>query len=188
MLPAELSARFQSLPLLPTRKLDMSGADFRVYGCVHSRTLWVPPTNSPVRPGVSPDASTLTGFFSQRFWSFISPHWNPGLHGLSHSPVVPPGSSTCKCGTTCSASQHLIWSSSLHLAMSLLHPSCLSSPLVLVWMTVSSLTPGLSDFHTVWFFFQFWLFFVFKFVVVLFGCARKQRLSTYTSILAESSI
>ena len=35
---------------------------------VHSRPLWVPPTNSPVRPGVSPaDASTPMGVFSQGF-------------------------------------------------------------------------------------------------------------------------
>ena len=35
--------------------------------CVHSRTLWVSPMTSPVRLGVSPAASTPTGFFSQRF-------------------------------------------------------------------------------------------------------------------------
>ena len=36
--------------------------------CVHSRTLWVSPTNSPVRLGVSPTAtSTPTGVFNQWF-------------------------------------------------------------------------------------------------------------------------
>ena len=30
-------------------------------------------------------------------------------------------------------------------------PGCLSPPLLLVWMNVSSLSPQLSDFHTVWF-------------------------------------
>ena len=35
--------------------------------CVCSRTLWVSPTNSPMRLGVSPAASTSTGFFGQRF-------------------------------------------------------------------------------------------------------------------------
>ena len=35
---------------------------------MHSRTLWVSPTSSPVRLGVSPAAaSTLTGVFTQRF-------------------------------------------------------------------------------------------------------------------------
>ena len=33
--------------------------------CIHSRTLWVSPTNSPVRLGVSPAASTPTGVFNQ---------------------------------------------------------------------------------------------------------------------------
>ena len=36
--------------------------------CVHPRTLWVSPTNSPVRLGVSPAAaSTATGVFNHRF-------------------------------------------------------------------------------------------------------------------------
>ena len=35
--------------------------------CAHSRPLWVSPTNSPVRLGVSPAvASTLTGVFNER--------------------------------------------------------------------------------------------------------------------------
>ena len=65
---ALLSAGFQSFPLLPTIKLGPSGADSQVGGfCVRSRTLWVPPANSPVRLGVSPAAaSTPIGVFSQR--------------------------------------------------------------------------------------------------------------------------
>ena len=45
----------------------------------------------------------------------------------------------------------------------------LQPPLCLlpVWMNVSSLTPWLSDFHSVRFFCQFWRVFVFKFVVLL---------------------
>ena len=35
--------------------------------CVLSGTLWVSPTNSPVRLGVSPTAATPTEYFSQRF-------------------------------------------------------------------------------------------------------------------------
>ena len=61
------------------------------------------------------------------------------------------------------------WSSSCCLAESPPYPSWPSPPLLLVWMTVSSLTPRLSDFHTVrfsgssgWFLFlnlllSFWL-------------------------------
>ena len=38
------------------------------WACVHSRTLWVSPMNSPVRLGVSPTAaSSCTGVFNQRF-------------------------------------------------------------------------------------------------------------------------
>ena len=59
-----LLAGFHSLPPLPTSKLGPSGADFWVGG---SRTLWVSPTNSPVRSGVSPAITTPTGFLSQRF-------------------------------------------------------------------------------------------------------------------------
>ena len=64
-----LSAGFQSLPPLPTIKLGPSGADSPGgWVCVRSRSLWVSPTNSPVRLGVSPAAaSTLTDVFNQRF-------------------------------------------------------------------------------------------------------------------------
>ena len=117
--------------------------------CVCSRTLWVSPINSTVRLGVSPATSTPTGFFSQRVWGFISRLWNPGLPGLSHSSVVPYSLAACTYGTTCSASHCLAWSASHHLAMSPLHPSCPSLPLLLVWKNISSLTPWLLDFHTV---------------------------------------
>ena len=76
--------------------------------CVHSRTLWVSPRYSPVRLGVSPTAaSTPTNVFNQRFWGFISLQWNPGLCGLSQSPLVLPGLSAHKCGTAQSVSHHL---------------------------------------------------------------------------------
>ena len=106
--------------------------------------------NCPVRLAVSPATLTPTGFFSQRFWGFISPHWNPVLRSLSCSPVVPPSLSSCKCGTAHSTSHCLSWSASCRLAVSPLHPSCPSPPLLLVWMNVCSLPPWLSDFHTVW--------------------------------------
>ena len=46
-------------------------------------------------------------------------------------------------------------------------PGCPSPPLLPVLMNVFSLTPWLSDFHTVQFSASFGCFFVFKFVVVL---------------------
>ena len=138
MLLAQLLAGFQSLPLLPTSKLGPPVADSWVggfvyilgpCGCLQQTLQWgweflLPP--NPHR------------FFHQRFWGFISLCWNPGLCGLSCSTVVPPCLSSCKCGIPCSASCHLA-----------LHLGCLSPPLLLVWMKVFSLTPWLSDFHTV---------------------------------------
>ena len=85
--------------------------------CVCSRTLWVSPVDSLVRLGVSPTAATITGFFSQRFWGFISLQWNPGLPCLSCSLVVLPRLSACKCGTTYSAIHHLTQSTSSHLVL-----------------------------------------------------------------------
>ena len=129
-----------------------------VWACVHSRTPWTPPTDSSVRLGVSPDTATATYFYSQRFWGFISLHWNPGFRSLSHSLVVPPRLSTLQCGTT--------WSSSHCLAACHLCLSCPSPPLLLVceWFFFNSLVVGLPYSSIFW---QFWLFFVFKFVVVL---------------------
>ena len=87
-----------------------------------------------VRLGVSSTATTLTDFYSQKFWDFLFPCWNPGLLGLSLSPVAPPGLPAHKCGTP---SMPLYHTSS--------PPGCPSLPLLPVWMNVSSLTPLLSD-------------------------------------------
>ena len=104
--------------------------------------------NSPVKLGISPAASTPTGFCHQKFWSFHFPHWNPGLHTLSHSLVVTSSLSALEYGTTWFASCHLA-RLVCHLASSPLCPGCPTLPLLLVWMNVSFLTPWLSDFHTV---------------------------------------
>ena len=65
MLLSWLSASFQSLPLLPTSKLGLSRGDSQVGGFVY--ILWVSPMKSPVKLGVSPTATTFTGFYNQRF-------------------------------------------------------------------------------------------------------------------------
>ena len=57
---------------------------------VCSRTLWVSPTNSPVRLGVSPTAATPTGFFQSEVLRLYFPAVEPWVCSLSHSPVVPP--------------------------------------------------------------------------------------------------
>ena len=111
-------------------------------------TPWVSPRKSPVRLGVSPAASTPTGVFNQWFEALF-PH--AGALGcmvcrlvpqvLPHRPVAawpalfhnPPPRWLCQ-----PPPYH---ESSL--------PGCPSPPLLLVWVSVSSLFPWLSDFHTV---------------------------------------
>ena len=57
------------------------------WACAHSKPLWVSPTTSPVRLGVSPAAApTPTGVFNQRFEALFPPCWSPGLRGLLCSP------------------------------------------------------------------------------------------------------
>ena len=108
--------------------------------CVHSRTLWISPMNSPLRLGVSPTARTPTGF-PTRDSEALFPHTGTLLHSVSHSPVVPPSLSACKCGA--------IWSTSCLLATNPLFPGC-PTPHQSVWMNVSSLSPWLSSFHILW--------------------------------------
>ena len=87
--------------------------------CVCSGTLWVSPTNSPVRLEVPcTAASTSTGVFSQRFEALFSCTGAPGLLGLFCSPFVPPGISVCECGTARSTSFCLAGSSSCSLLAS----------------------------------------------------------------------
>ena len=57
------------------------------WACARPRPLWVSPTTSPVRLGVSPAAApTPTGVFNQRFEALCPPCWSLGLHRLLRSP------------------------------------------------------------------------------------------------------
>ena len=140
------------------------------WACVHSRHLCVSPTNFPVRLGVSPAvASTPTGVFNQRFEALF-PHagalgcmvcFTPPQFPLVYlcvnvGPWGPPV-------TTLWGLPAAAWPAPFHnppphwvhqprrLAVSPLSPGCPSLPLLPVWMNVSSLSPWLSDFHTVQF-------------------------------------
>ena len=129
------------------------------WACAHSRPLWVSPTTSPVRLGVSPAAaSTPMGVFNQRFealfpragalgwevcltpqvflpvylcvnvglWGLLAAAWSALFHNPPpHWVRQPPPCRECSL------------------------PGCPSPPLLPVWMNVSSLSPWLSDFHTV---------------------------------------
>ena len=63
-------------------------------------------------------------------------------------------------------------------------PGCLSPPLLLVWMDVSSLPPWLSDFRTVRFSVSSGCFLFLNCCCPSFGCVRRHSVSTYASILA----
>ena len=135
MVLAPLSAGFQLLPLLPTIKLGPSGADSWVGGwvCVHSRPLWISPTNSPVRLGVSPTvASTHTGVFYQWFEALFPPRWNSGLCGLSPGLQLLPRRPAAALPTLLH-NPPPCHESSL--------PGCPSPPLLPIWMNVSCLSP-----------------------------------------------
>ena len=118
-------------------------------GLVRSRTLWISPTNSLVRLGVSlAAASTPTGVFNQCFEALF------------------PGAGTLGC-QVCHPAHQLLPPRPAAALPTLLHnppprwvrqplpccesflPRCPSLPLLPAWMNVSSLTPWLSDFHTV---------------------------------------
>ena len=105
---------------------------------------------------------------------------------LSHSPVVPPGLSSHKCGTAWSTNCHLTWSTSCCLAPSPLHPSCPSPPLLPVWMNVSSSIPWLPDFHIVRFSVSTGCFLFLNLSFSFFWLCGRQRVSIYASILFRS--
>ena len=149
---APLCAGFQSLPQLPTIKLGPSGADSQVGSlCARSRALWVSPVNSPMRPGVSATPQPPQ-IFSVRGFEALFPH---------------AGALGC---TVCLTPQ-------LFLPVYPGPPATSLLRVLSAWLPISAPPTGLDE----CFFFislvvrlpyssvfcQFWLFFVFKFVVVL---------------------
>ena len=162
---APLSTSFQSLPLPPTIKLGLSGAASRVGRFVYILGPCVSPRNSPVRLGVSP-TSVPTGVFNQWFEALfphagalgcvvchlvhqLLPCWPAAaLLTLLHNP---PLWWVCQLLSCCESSP----------------TGCQSPPLLPVWMNVSSLSPWLSDFHTLQFSVSSGDFFCIYIVVVL---------------------
>ena len=167
---------FQSCPPLVTSKLDPSGADSWVGGFVYVAglcgslqwtLLWgvefLPPMQSPQ-------------VFSVRgFEGFFSQCWNPGLHGLSHSQffllvylhknVGPPLSiSWCLASPIPPATALLciLSTPAAHLAPPTGLNKCVFNSFI-VRLPYSSI------------FWQLWLFFVFKFVVVLFWLCEEAQ-------------
>ena len=112
------------------------------------------------RMAVSPATTTPEVFTARDFEALL-----PCAGNLFCYPVVPPSLYKCECGTTQSAAATSpAWSISHCPAACPLCSSCPSPPLLPVLVTVSSLTPWLSDLHTVrlsgssgWFLFLHWL-------------------------------
>ena len=141
MLLVQLSAGFQSLPLLPTSKLGPSGADSQMGGFVYVLVPY----------GLSSELSCAAGSFSCHHYPhrFLSPEglslYFPSLEPwVVQSVLLPSCSSWFKC--TKMWDHPLCQPPPCHTSSP---PSCLSPPLLLVWMNVTSLTSWLSDFHTV---------------------------------------
>ena len=129
MAPAPLSAGFQSLPLLPTSKLGLSGADSWVGGLVYIL--------GPV--GLSNELSCEArsfsrcchnphGCFQSEVWGFISPRWNSGLLHLLPGLSASASAGQLQLCPLCSTIHCLAGSSSCHLARSPLHPAARLHP------------------------------------------------------------
>ena len=114
------------------------------WACAHSRPLWVSPTTSPVRLGVSPAAApTPRGVFNQRFEALFP---RAGALGcvVCFAPCRLSGLSVRECGasgsasgqTACPVCPTLHQSQSRHSNVSPLRPGCPSPPLLPVWMNV----------------------------------------------------
>ena len=166
-------ASFQSLLPLPTSKLGPSGTDSWVGGFVYilgpcgslpQTLLWGWEFLLLLQPPI--------GVFSQRFEALF-----PGAGALGCAvclapqfflPVYP----HANVGPPASPAAALLgsWAAALPWVLSTgpVHPNCPSLPLLLIWMNVSSLSPWLSDLHTVRFSVSSGFFcFLFKFVVLL---------------------
>ena len=115
--------------------------------------------------------------FSVRGLRLYFPELEPWVVGLSRSPVVPPGLSAHKCGD-CPVPKPLPLRDSSP-------QGCPSPPLLPVWVSVSSLTPWLSDFHTVRFSVSSACF-LFLNCCPSVDCGRRHSMSPYASILARS--
>ena len=177
MVLALLSASFQSLPLLPMSKVGPSGTDFHVVGfvCISPMNSPVKLGVSPAAastpkwfsisglrlyfPGLEPWGCTVC--FTPHLFLLVYLHLNVGPPG---PPATSHGSASCSLPASCSLAHPIPQSAaSLGPPAAVLPtpvlqpprchesslPSCSSPPLLPVWMNVSSLTPWLSDFHTV---------------------------------------
>ena len=149
----------------------------------HSRPLWVSPTTSPVRLGVSPAAAPPPrGIFNQRFEALFPRAGALGC-AVCFTPCHLSGLSVRECGAVGSASGQTACPVCPTLCQSQSHssnaipllPGFRSLPLLLVWMKVYFFISLVLDFLTVRF-------------SVSSGCARRCSVSTYATILVLPSL
>ena len=194
---AACSALCQFSVTSPTshKQIGPSGADFLGgWVCVCSRALWISPTSSPMRLGVSPAAaSTPTGVFNQRFEALFPRTGALGCAVCSApSPFLPVYPCMNVGRRVCQGLPTTLWGLLAAAQPALFHnppphwvcqpPPCHeSSP---PWLLVSapptcldecflfiSLVVGL-PYSSV--FCQFWLFFVFKLLSFFWLCEEAQ--------------
>ena len=137
--------------------------------------------NSPVRLGVSPAAASTPQVFSLSGLRIYFPTLEL-LVGRS----VTQSTSCCLASQTSSHNPPPLWVCQPPPrcpTVSPLHPGCLSPPLLLVWVNVSSLSPWLSDFHTVRFSVSSGCFLFLNCCCCSFGCVRRHSVSAYTSMV-----
>ena len=150
---------------------------------VHSRLLWVSPTNSPVRLGVSPTAaSSPMGVFTQRFEALFPCAgalgcvicFTPPLFLLVYlySNVGPQGLPATSWPVPFHNPPPRWVHQPLPCRQSSL-PGCPSPPLLLVWMNDFSLTSCRLPYSSI--FCPFWLFFVFKLLLSFFWLCEEAQ-------------
>ena len=115
--------------------------------------------------------------FQSEVWGFSSPCWSPGV---VQSVLLP----SCFSWFIC-VQMWDRWVCQPPPCLESSPPSCASPPCLPVWMNVSSLSPWLSDFHTVWFSVSSGCV-LFLNSCPSFGCVRRHSVSTYASTLARS--
>ena len=123
--------------------------------------------------------------FQSEVWGFISLVLKPWV---ARSGLLPSCSSWFICRQMRDHPLHQPWPLWVHQRWPCPESSPLECPsplLLLVWMNVSSLSPWLSDFHTVRYSVSSGCF-LFLNYCPSFGCVRRHSVSTYASILAGS--
>ena len=115
--------------------------------------------------------------FQSEVWGFISPNWSPGLWVCLAPQLFLPVYLLVNVGPPGPPADTSQW---------VLAPCCLSPPLLPVWVSVSSLSPWSSDFHTVGFSVSSGWFLFLNCCCPSFGCGRRHSVSTYAPILAKS--